>query len=178
MQRSTKREIISWGTDLLKFFGIGAIDLMSWNGVKMKKTISAFDVAAYILKQRGSMTTMKLQKLLYYCQAWSLVWDEEPLFGEEIEAWANGPVVRDVFCAHKNKFKISVIKGDAEKLSLSQKETVDSVLDFYGGKTSQWLADLTHEEAPWKNAREGLEPGERGSKVISHASMMDYYSSL
>ena len=53
--------------------------------------IRVFDVAAYILEQKGSMTTMKLQKLVYYSQAWSLVWDEKPLFEEAIEAWANGP---------------------------------------------------------------------------------------
>ena len=40
--------------------------------------IQVFDVAAYILQKTGSMTTMKLQKLVYYSQAWSLVWDEKP----------------------------------------------------------------------------------------------------
>ena len=39
--------------------------------------IQVFDVAAYILEKIGSMTTMKLQKLVYYSQAWSLVWDGE-----------------------------------------------------------------------------------------------------
>ena len=57
--------------------------------------VSVLDVAAYILKKLGSMTTMKLQKLVYYSQAWSLVWDEQSLFIESIEAWANGPVVSD-----------------------------------------------------------------------------------
>ena len=55
--------------------------------------MTVLDVAAYILERQGSMTTMKLQKLVYYCQAWSLVWDERPLFDESIEAWANGPVL-------------------------------------------------------------------------------------
>mgnify|MGYP001247259517 CR=1 FL=1 len=40
--------------------------------------VSVFDVASYILQKQGPMTTMKLQKLVYYCQAWSLVWNEEP----------------------------------------------------------------------------------------------------
>jgi uncharacterized phage-associated protein len=57
---------------------------------------SAHDVAAYILSRQGRMTAMKLQKLVYYSQAWSVVWDERPLFPEKIEAWANGPVVRDL----------------------------------------------------------------------------------
>jgi len=41
---------------------------------------SVHDVAAYILDKRGPMSHMKLQKLVYYCQAWSLVWDEELFF--------------------------------------------------------------------------------------------------
>ena len=39
-----------------------------------------FDVAAYILKKKKALTSMKLQKLVFYAQAWSLVWDEKPLF--------------------------------------------------------------------------------------------------
>lgn len=140
--------------------------------------VSAKDVAAYILQKLGSMTTMKLQKLLYYCQAWSLVWDEEPLFHEGIEAWANGPVVREVFEEHRNMFTIDRASGDPTKLSAKQKESIDSVLSFYGEKSSQWLSDLTHLEDPWKNARVGLAPGERSNKIISPAAMMEYYSSL
>lgn len=142
------------------------------------QTVSAKDVAAYILQKKGKMTTMKLQKLLYYCQAWSLVWDEAPLFSEEIEAWASGPVVREMFNEHRNMFYIESIPGNPSTLSDAQKETIDSVISYYGDKSSQWLSDLTHMENPWKNARVGLAPGERGSKVISHAEMMEYYSSL
>jgi len=54
---------------------------------------SCFDVAKYILEKKKQMTAMKLQKLVYYSQAWSLVWDEKPLFDEPVEAWINGPMV-------------------------------------------------------------------------------------
>lgn len=141
--------------------------------------VSALDVASYILKKMGPMTTMKLQKLVYYCQGWSLVWDEEPLFHEKIEAWANGPIVRELFNEHRNKFKISKLAaGDSTKISGIQKETIDKVLEYYGEKPSQWLSDLTHLEEPWKNAREGLEPGEKGFNEITLASMAEYYGSL
>lgn len=51
------------------------------------------NVARYILeRQEGRVSTMKLQKLVYYAQAWNLVWDEKPLFNSRIEAWANGPI--------------------------------------------------------------------------------------
>ena len=35
-------------------------------------SLSVHDVAAYILKKQGEMSAMKLQKLVYYSQAWSL----------------------------------------------------------------------------------------------------------
>ena len=141
--------------------------------------VSALDVASYILKKMGPMTTMKLQKLVYYCQAWSLVWDEEPLFHEKIEAWSNGPIVRELFNEHKNMFKISELPGgNPAKISEIQKDTIDQVLEYYGEKPSQWLSDLTHMEEPWKNARKGLAPGDKGFNEITLASMSQYYSSL
>jgi uncharacterized phage-associated protein len=136
-----------------------------------------FDVAAYILDKQGEMTTMKLQKLLYYSQAWSLVWDETPLFENNIEAWANGPVVREVYEAHRGRFKISRtdINGNPANLNSTQKETIDAVLEGYGPKSSQWLSDLTHSESPWREARQGLAAGERGNQIISLATMAEYY---
>jgi uncharacterized phage-associated protein len=137
------------------------------------------DVAAYILRKVGPMTAMKLEKLTYYCQAWSLVWDEKPIFPEPIEAWVNGPVCPDLYAAHRGMFEVSKWpKGDPEVLDADQRETVDGVLKFYGDKPSQWLSDLTHTERPWLEARQGLAPGERGQNEITHASMAEYYGSL
>ncbi|HCU23588.1 MAG TPA: hypothetical protein DF383_01115, partial [Deltaproteobacteria bacterium] len=72
---------------------------------------SVHDVATYILKKTGPITAMKLQKLVYYSQAWSLVWDEKPLFKEKIEAWTNGPVVPALYRLHRGKFEISSWDG-------------------------------------------------------------------
>lgn len=143
------------------------------------KIISVFDAASYILRKTGEITTMKLHKLLYYAQAWSLVWDDKPLFSENIEAWANGPAIRELFDYHKGHYSISNITiGNPDLLDSNQKETINSVLNFYGGKSSQWLVELTHMEEPWKNARMGLSPTERGNKIISLPSILEYYSSL
>ena len=40
----------------------------------MPKT-TIFDVAEYILSESDTITAMKLERLCYYAQAWSLVWD-------------------------------------------------------------------------------------------------------
>ena len=140
---------------------------------------SVHDVAAYILSKRGSMTAMKLQKLVYYAQAWGLVWDEEPLFDERIEAWANGPVVRELYEVYRGQFRVTANGyGNPRTLSSEQRETVKAILEFYGKLSSQQLSDMTHREDPWRLARHGLEPGERGDREITHESMAEYYSSL
>lgn len=141
--------------------------------------VSAHDVAKFILRECGELTAMKLQKLLFYCQAWSLVWEEEQLFGERIEAWANGPVIREIYDIHRGAFRVADWpKGNADVLTAAQQETVKSVIGFYADKTAQWLSDLSHREEPWINARKGLAEGERGSSEISCASMHEYYSGL
>lgn len=140
---------------------------------------NVFDVASYILERRGSMTAMKLQKLVYYSQAWSLVWDEAPLFDEPIEAWAYGPVVPALYDLHRGQLQISRLKkGNPDSLTAHQKDTVDKVLAYYGDRPTWWLSDLTHIEDPWRDAREGCEDGARCSKAISHAAIFEYYSSL
>jgi len=145
----------------------------------MGNNINVFDVAGYILEKCGPMTAMKLQKLVYYCQAWSLVWDEQCLFPEKIEAWANGPVVYELFDLHRGKFKVSSIKkGSQDKLDKIQRETILAVLKYYGNKSSQWLSDLAHMEDPWRKARQGLPDNVRGHNEITHASMMEYYGGL
>lgn len=140
---------------------------------------NVFDVAQYILANQGPMTTMKLQKLVYYCQAWSLAWDGEPLFTERIEAWASGPVVRELYNAHRGEFKISALPiGDIDKLSAEQRDTIDNVLSAYGPKSAQWLADLAHMEEPWQQARKGIEVGEYCENEITQASLQEYYCGL
>ena len=141
---------------------------------------SVFDVAKYILEKMGELSTMKLQKLCYYAQAWSLVWDDRPLFNEEFEAWANGPVCPDLFFFSQGSFSIKSedMCGDSSNLSPSQLNTIDSVIDYYGNKNAQWLSQLTHMEAPWKEAREGFPPGAICHNIITKESMAMYYGSL
>lgn len=138
-----------------------------------------FDVAAYILKKAGSISAMKLQKLVYYAQAWSLVWDEKPLFKNRIEAWANGPVVPDLFAAHRGEYVVErEPKGAAKVLTRDERDTVDAILRTYGDKSANWLSALTHKEKPWLRARRGLSDGERGNHEITHAAMAEYYGNL
>ena len=142
---------------------------------------SVFRLANYILGKQGPMTAMKLQKLLYYSQAWSLVWDEKTIFSKKIKAWANGPIIPEVYQRHKGKFKLEKNFFSSKKkadFTTEQQETIHAVLKGYGNKSAFYLSELTHQEDPWKNARQGIKPGERSNIEITHASMAEYYSSL
>jgi uncharacterized phage-associated protein len=140
---------------------------------------SAHDVAQYIVSKLGTVSAMKLQKLIYYSQCWSLVWDEKPMFKEKVEAWANGPVIREIYELHRGRFEISSWpQGNASNLSKSEKKTIDAVLSLYGKKTAQWLSDLSHKERPWLEARSGLSEGERGDSEITLGAIEEYFSGL
>lgn len=141
---------------------------------------NVFDTATYILERSGTMSTMKLQKLCYYAQAWSLVWDDFPLFEEDFQAWANGPVCPELFFKTKGKFSVNASDetGGTGDLSDNQKDTIDKVLDYYGVHDAQWLSQLTHLEDPWNWARQGVPSGKGCSNVITKESMAKYYGGL
>lgn len=138
------------------------------------------DVAAYVLSKTGTIPAMKLHKLVYYAQAWSLVWNDKALFRERIEAWANGPAIPSLYRHHRGEYSVSRPwpHGSASNLTKDEKDTVKRVLAFYGGKPSQWLVNLTHQEQPWLIARGKLRPGERGTTTIALGDIAEYYSSL
>jgi uncharacterized phage-associated protein len=137
------------------------------------------DVAAAILERTGEIDTWKLQKLAYYCQAWHLVWEDSPLFPDRIEAWANGPVVRALYREHRGQYRVkSWRRGDSAQLKRRELSTVDSVVDFYGGKSGYELSALAHRESPWRRARKRLEPGEPSTREITKESMVEYYGGL
>src|SRR5438045_3498157 len=72
---------------------------MSEEAIKM---YTPLDIANWFLagidREAGDVIThLKLQKLVYYAQAWSLALLNKPLFEEEIQAWTHGPVVPSLF---------------------------------------------------------------------------------
>ena len=146
----------------------------------MIQVASVLDVAKYILEKYGPLSVMKLQKLIYYSQAWGLVWDNQPIFVEEVQAWASGPVIKELYQALRGTFKISVdmIDGNPKVLTKEQKETIDAVCKFYIEKEPQELSDMVRQESPWINARIGIADGERSDRIISKESMKEYYSNI
>jgi len=141
-----------------------------------------FDVAKYILNTIGEVSTMKLQKLCYYSQAWNLVWENEPIFKEEFEAWANGPVCRELYNLHKGKFIIgkSFLKNNLLSNSLNENEikVINKVMEKYGVKEGFELSDLTHAEKPWIETRKEIPEGLNCANKIPKKLMKDFYSKI
>ena len=147
-------------------------------------------LSKYILALNGPMNHMKLQKLLYYIQAWHLVFFEQPLFEDDFEAWLHGPVTRRVWNTYRDRSILwntltinsketrEIKKRIKEILSKDQLEMINDVLSEYGDKGAYHLESLTHSEQPWIKARKGKRNDEACSKKISKKSMAKYYSSL
>jgi uncharacterized phage-associated protein len=144
---------------------------------------TVFDVAKYTLNSLGDMDTWKLQKLVYYCQAWTAAWEGRGLFNSRIEAWANGPVCPELFRQHQGMYIITrdwypEYKFDPSSLPDDDIETIDAVLEDYGTKPGHWLRMLTHMEDPWIKARGGIPEMEPCTNEITLESMAEYYGSL
>lgn len=109
------------------------------------------------------------------------MWDDAPLFPETIRAWRNGPVCGELYNEHRGRYEVAADMfpgGNADALTGTQRDTVLAVLRAYGDKSSQWLSDLTHAEAPWRDARALAGEVEPPSPEITHAAMAEYYSAL
>lgn len=145
-------------------------------------TPTASNVAKHILARfqaNGSpIINLKLQKLLYYSQAWHLAFTGKPLFHDRIEAWIHGPVVPPVFGEYKQFGWSPISVSDGGTLTTGQTAHVDNVLQAYG-KLSAWdLERLSHSESPWREARSGLPPDAPSNNIISEDSMRLFYSRL
>ena len=135
---------------------------------------NVFDVAKYILQQKGRMSTWKLQKLCYYAQAWELAWVETPLFDEDFQAWTNGPVCPELFHEHQGKFMIDqndITRGNPDNLTEEQKHDIDIVIRDYSDMDPYDLRELSHQEDPWKNAREGTPDMAHSTVLITKYSI-------
>lgn len=130
-------------------------------------SIPVESVAAWLQSRHASASGMKLQKLLYYAQAWHLVWEGQPLFPERLEAWAQGPVSPHVFGTLRHEGGTL----PAQPIPPEALSTLEAVLRAYGDRSGRWLSELTHREAPWRVARAGL-PDEAPSKAEISVELM------
>ncbi len=140
----------------------------------------ANDIASVIVARSGPwLDAMTLQKLLYYVQAWHLAVTDQPLFGERIKAWKDGPVVPEVWHARKDRSTRRAVAQDVDGVDLDDlsSDLIDLVLAAYGSMSGEELSVLTHVEQPWRDARGDTPDGERCTEEVSTRTMARFYRS-
>ena len=128
-----------------------------------------------------TISPLKLQKLVYYAQAWHYTIFSEPLFDERIEAWVNGPVTPSIYAKYAGTLKNQNI--DLAKYPIIETEfpnntalLLNDVSNIYGERSGSYLENLTHSERPWIEARGILPPYAKCKAEITLESMKTFYS--
>lgn len=137
---------------------------------------TATQIAKLILATTDQpMHTVKLQKLVYYCQAWHTTALDRPLFDDSIQAWEHGPVVPQVWHARRGYSSIAAtdLSVDVPEIDALSVQVVDAVLAFYGSMSAWDLEALTHNEPPWKDIYYPM-----ANRVITPEAMRVYYSGV
>ena len=146
---------------------------------KMLLTIS------YIFRTAEEVTPLALQKMLYFIQGIYMVLFGVELFSEDCEAWAHGPVFREVYDVFKNfKYnpiddtRFSMFQNRFSELSDNVKQVINLVVESFGMYSGKTLERITHGEAPWKDARVNCLPDEPSNEVISKEAIKKYFSEV
>ena len=145
-------------------------------------------VADYVIlrlnaDEKNNLINLKLQKLLYYIQAWSLGINKKKFLNCSFEAWVHGPVSRELY--ERFKFSHSLYsfitvsdvtnKNPENEIEQADIKFINYILDNYAGFSGAELETMTHNENPWKEARIGYDPMQSCNKIISEDSMLKYY---
>ena len=145
-----------------------------------KKDLTARIVAERLVDmcyEHGDLlSNLRLQKLLYYAQAWYLALYNQPLFSDRFEAWVHGPTQPEVYAHFRHYGPCPITRPHSGiRLSVKVEQHLQDVLEAYGGFSAFDLERLTQEEQPRREARGGLAPDEESTAVISTSTMKRYY---
>lgn len=157
---------------------------------------NVLDVCRYIInysnEKKYGISNLKLQKILYFTQAFFLINKEngEPCFIEPIEAWEFGPVVPIAYHEYKqfgstdipsidsyievnpfNIWDVSIIDFDEGCLLVEDRMLIEEVVDQLSDFSATDLVNITHNQAPWSSVYKPYENNE-----ITISSIRDYFS--
>lgn len=142
---------------------------------------TALEIANFYVQLANNLpetdiTNLKLNKLCYYAQGWSLVKLGKPLFSDEIQAWDYGPVIPDVYHTFKVCGKNPIAEPsesfDESRLSSEEISLLIDVYTSYGKYTPGELITMTHKRGgPWDRVYK-----EHGNEPISLKLIGEYFS--
>lgn len=144
----------------------------------------AKDIAEYFLAQPTTnesekITPLKLQKLLYYSQGFTLAILGQKLFSDRIEAWRHGPVCPNIYQEYKkySYHPIPRFENINELNKITSNKAVAAILAavwiYFKDYSGNQLEEMTHQEAPWQNAvAKGL------NTEIRDQNLLEYFRKL
>jgi uncharacterized phage-associated protein len=153
------------------------------SGQDVQPLPSAKTVAKFLLYLSGrdgitDMDQFKVQKTLYFCQAWSLALRGTPLFVDDIEAWTYGPVVRAVYREYR-QWGDDLIPPNAppapRDLGEDDQLFIDSIWHDLRHLSGKELKKMTHEPGPWKDTWGDRDPGDTSEEIIRQNLMRDHF---
>lgn len=159
---------------------------------------NVLDVCRYIInysnKRKYGISNLKLQKVLYFVQAFFLMnkKNNEPCFAEPIEAWEFGPVVPVAYREYKrfgstdipiiesyievdlfNLWDLSIINFDEEHIPKEDRILIENVVDQLSDFSSTDLVKITQNQNLWiESYSEGF------NNEIKVQSMINYFSKI
>lgn len=141
------------------------------------------EIAAYFLHLAGQaeepalLTNMHLQKLAYYAQGWSLALRGRPMFDAEIQAWVYGPVVAEMYgqLARFGRGAVDPAVASFASVSNDDRRLLDQVWERYSAYSAPRLSEMTHQEPPWIQARQGVPADAQSTSPITHESMRTFF---
>ncbi len=131
---------------------------------------SILHLAQYLVNECvkfGSVTPLKLQKLLYYVKAWGHV-AGYALVQEHFHKWNYGPVNTQIYHAFKEYGDQPIPqKHVAMEPTGPEKELIDVISTCYAQYNAVTLSAMTHKEDPWRDTSK--------DQVIPAALMQAFY---
>lgn len=143
---------------------------------------TAGDIARWFIAwaeaEDADLSNLKLQKLLYYAQGHYLGMTGRPLFDDDLQAWAHGPVVPSVYRSFKSAGAgpidpNQVLPDDFDWDAYADvQQHLMKVWNTYGAMAAWSLRNRTHRESPWVTT---FDSSERGA-VIDKEKLRDFFA--
>ena len=142
-------------------------------------------VIAYVFERLEEVTPLMLQKLLYFIQGIYSALYGRPIFTEDCRAWVHGPVYPEVYDLFRDfKYnpiddaRFALLKVTEEALTDDEKRVIDIVVNTFGMYGGKVLERITHNEAPWMDARKGYGDGIPSSELLPKERLMEYFTAV
>lgn len=156
---------------------INAVDNIN---IKARDTNNKLESATkYLLMRTLEITPLALQKLLYFAQGFQKAFTNDFMFEEDCEAWAHGPVYRNVYYKYRaygyNPIEEKELSFEDISLTEAEKELLDYIVLYFGCYSGKTLENMTHSEEPWRVARRGLKENEGSDRIIEKTEIESYF---